>query len=98
METGSMLRLRPKRPRLRLDPESYRRLHLQVLERDNWRCQHCGRMRNLEVHHQTKRSQLGPDSPDNLITLCSACHQRIHHISTEKERNSMLRDKTQGEL
>ena len=78
MKTGPVRRLEPKRPRRKLEPESYPRLHLQVLERDNWRCQHCGRMRNLEVHHQTKRSHLGRDPPENLITLCAACHVSQH--------------------
>ena len=77
-----MRRLRPKCPRRKLDPESYRRLCLQVLKRDGWRCQHCGRMTNLEVHHQTKRSQLGPDSQSNLITLCSTCHAFEHNQHT----------------
>jgi hypothetical protein len=40
-----------KEPRLKLDQEAYRILRLQVLERDGWRCQQCGSMKNLEVHH-----------------------------------------------
>jgi 5-methylcytosine-specific restriction endonuclease McrA len=38
--------------RLRLDPESYEALRQQVLRRDGWRCQSCGAMSNLEVHHK----------------------------------------------
>ena len=34
-----MTQFRSKRPRLRLDSESYRRLRQQVLERDRWCCQ-----------------------------------------------------------
>ena len=40
-----------KTPRLRLDSTSYRELHRQVLERDGWRCQVCGSMQHLQVHH-----------------------------------------------
>ena len=40
-----------KSPRLRLDSESYRDLHRQILERDGWRCQVCGSMQHLQVHH-----------------------------------------------
>jgi len=36
-------------------------------------------MANLEVHHQEFRSEAGHDSECNLITLCSACHARVHH-------------------
>jgi 5-methylcytosine-specific restriction endonuclease McrA len=64
--------------RERLDHESYRTLHRKVLERDNWRCQHCGSMRNLHVHHIIFRSQMGSDADQNLITLCSTCHGKQH--------------------
>jgi len=70
---------RRKRPRLRLDPEDYTRLRKQVLERDGWRCQECGSMRQLQVHHMKPRSQLGGDVMGNLITLCVICHRRAHH-------------------
>ncbi len=73
-----MTRLRLHRPRLRLDPESYRRLCQQVLERDGWRCQYCGRMTNLQVHHINQRSRLGDDTEQNLITLCAGCHESLH--------------------
>lgn len=62
----------------RLDADSYDAVRQQVLRRDDWRCQSCGAMSNLEVHHQEFRSHLGADSEDNLITLCSACHRRVH--------------------
>jgi 5-methylcytosine-specific restriction endonuclease McrA len=68
----------PKRPRLRLDSESYERLREQVLRRDGWRCQCCGSRLNLEMHHKEFRSQGGDDSEGNLITLCAACHSLIH--------------------
>ena len=29
---------RPRRPRLKLNPNSYRKLRTEVLERDGWRC------------------------------------------------------------
>jgi 5-methylcytosine-specific restriction endonuclease McrA len=59
----------------RLDPESYEQLCQEVLQRDSWRCQACGTTLNLEVHHQQHRSQSGDDSQQNLITLCTICHQ-----------------------
>ena len=70
--------VRPKLPRLRLDPELYEQLRNQVLQRDGWRCQACGTMSNLEVHHQEFRSQSGHDSEENLITLCVTCHAGVH--------------------
>jgi len=67
-----------KSRRLRLDPVSYKSLRQQVLRRDGWRCQACGTMSNLEVHHKQFRSHSGEDSEENLITLCAACHTGVH--------------------
>ena len=69
---------RPDPPGLRLDAVSYERLRQQVLGRDGWRCQSCGAMSNLEVHHKQFRSHSGNDSEENLITLCSTCHASVH--------------------
>jgi 5-methylcytosine-specific restriction endonuclease McrA len=68
--------------RLRLDPTSYGKLHRQVLERDGWRCQFCGAMQQLQVHHLKLRSQSGGDEEQNLITLCAGCHEKVHGPST----------------
>ena len=68
----------PRLPRLRLDTASYESLRQQVLRRDGWRCQSCGTMSNLEVHHKQFRSHSGHDSEENLITLCFCCHEEMH--------------------
>ena len=68
----------PKPVPSRLDPLSYESLRQQILRRDGWRCQSCGTMSNLEVHHREFRSHSGTDSEDNLITLCTACHATVH--------------------
>ena len=70
--------IRLKRPRLRLASTSYSELHRQVLERDGWRCQMCGSMQHLQVHHLKFRSHSGSDVEQNLITLCAECHARVH--------------------
>jgi 5-methylcytosine-specific restriction endonuclease McrA len=69
---------RQKQPRLRLKPEDYVVLRNQVLKRDGWRCQDCGAMKDLQVHHIKRRSQLGGDVAQNLITLCASCHGKRH--------------------
>jgi 5-methylcytosine-specific restriction endonuclease McrA len=71
--------VRPKQPRLRLDYERYEQIHEEVLRRDGWTCQSCGTMSNVEVHHKEFRSQSGDDSEQNLITLCTVCHDAVHH-------------------
>ena len=71
--------LKPRKVQLdKLDPKAYLQLCRQVLQRDGWRCQHCGGRTNLHVHHIQLRSQLGDDAKENLMTLCSDCHDQIH--------------------
>lgn len=50
-----------------------------VLERDGNRCQMCGSTEHLEIHHIMPRHRGGADHPYNLVVLCAACHDRIHH-------------------
>jgi len=73
-----MRMIRPKAAPLRQDPLSYESLRQQILRRDGGRCQSCGAMSNLEVHHKEFRSHSGANSEKNLITLCTACHARVH--------------------
>ena len=73
-----MRMIRPKAAPPRLDPLSYESLRQQILRRVGWRGQSCGTMSNLEVHHREFRSRSGSDSEENLITLCAACHARVH--------------------
>src|SRR6516162_4909973 len=71
---------RHEKPRVRMNAQAYRQLCQSVLERDSWRCQNCGTMQNLQVHHKQLRSRLGDDSEENLITLCNDCHGLMHGI------------------
>jgi 5-methylcytosine-specific restriction endonuclease McrA len=77
---------RPKRPRLKLEPEPYRQLCRKVLERDGWRCQSCGQIEGLQVHHIHPRSRLGDDTAENLIALCVLCHQKAHRLQKDTEQ------------
>ena len=66
---------------IRLDAASYELLRQEILRRDGWRCQFCGAMSNLQIHHQQFRSQAGSDVESNLITLCADCHSMMHCLS-----------------
>jgi 5-methylcytosine-specific restriction endonuclease McrA len=73
----------PKQVPVRLGDGAYEELRERVLRRDGWRCQSCGSMTNLEVHHQQFRSHSGSDHEGNLITLCSGCHSGVHRAAIE---------------
>ena len=48
-----------------------------VILRDDCKCMECGKINTvLEVHHIKPRRINGSNTLDNLITLCSKCHQK----------------------
>ncbi len=51
-----------------------------VLARERHRCQGkgCENTHYLEVHHIVPRARGGTHDPENLTTLCSACHALVH--------------------
>jgi hypothetical protein len=56
-----------------------------VLKRDNFRCTECGSTEKLVVHHidgngRGVKKELKNNKLDNLITLCRACHARVHGL------------------
>ena len=49
-----------------------------VLKRDNYSCRICGcKEAKFHVHHIETR-KTGGNAPDNLITLCENCHEKLH--------------------
>lgn len=50
----------------------------QVLERDAFQCQVCGKcgMSKFHIHHIEKRNEDGTDHLDNLMTVCPSCHKK----------------------
>ena len=52
-----------------------------VRHRDGYICHHCkGKSKDphLHVHHIIFRRNNGSDEPENLITLCETCHNKLH--------------------
>ncbi|KQB12433.1 HNH endonuclease [Rhodobacter capsulatus] len=66
-------------------------LRQQILERDGWACQRCGkRALRLEVDH-VKPVRLRPDlafDPRNLQSLCGPCHTRKTRIECGHKEKS----------
>jgi len=53
-----------------------------VRRRDRDKCRWCGTtgtdVNALNLHHVRYRSEGGPDTPRNLLTLCFNCHKKTH--------------------
>lgn len=57
-------------------------LREDVLERDGYKCVRCGSDEDLTVHHvdgEGRGSARPNNLLENLLTVCRACHARIHH-------------------
>ena len=52
----------------------------EVRERQGNKCYICGQAvkdpTKLEVHHKVPRSHQGPNSSENAVALCKACHEK----------------------
>ena len=57
---------------------AYRKVCVQVDERDGYRCRCCGSERSLHHHHIRPRSLVRDDSAKNLCLVCVVCHTLIH--------------------
>ena len=59
----------------------WRELRKKCLERDGYKCYRCEKIsksgQGLSAHHIIPRIDDGPNTLDNLVTLCHACHDYI---------------------
>jgi len=55
----------------------WRRLRTQCLARDYQQCVICTSTHRLTAHHLHARKDGGPDTLNNLTTLCHTCHDLI---------------------
>lgn len=75
----------------RLDRErELRSVYAEVAARDEHRCRCCARSgtygiggeKALHRHHIEYRSKGGPDTAENLVTLCALCHA-LEHVARQ---------------
>jgi hypothetical protein len=68
-----------------LKSDDWRRKRYVVLKRDNWRCVYCG-AEATQVHRKRyARRHIGKEPIDWLVSVCSDCHESLHHIHANKK-------------
>lgn len=74
-----------------------------VFERDNYHCARCGNdylVAALEAHHRLPRGNGGPDTMENLVSLCGpnplGCHGHIHAHPDEGYASGLLIRESDG--
>jgi 5-methylcytosine-specific restriction endonuclease McrA len=88
-ERPSVIRLfyavRRPRPRVRLCKR-------EILRRDGYRCQYCGRETSqLTIDHVVPRYRGGPHSWENLVAACPQCNRRKGGRTLAEARMELLR-------
>jgi len=84
--------------------ESWEAIRQRVLDRDGHACRFCDMTetehqeqhdQGLHAHHVLPRDAGGEDHPDNLVTVCTACHRTIesvHAAAVEQHAGSGMSD------
>lgn len=71
-------KVEPEQKKRKWPRKTSAQLVAEIRNRDGNKCAKCGSTESLQVHHKVHRSEGGTDSPDNLVTLCAACHIAAH--------------------
>jgi hypothetical protein len=78
------------------------KLRFEILTRDDFRCLTCGTAagagRRLQVHHILPVEAGGTNDPDNLETLCDACHAGKHALLAADIKDELLYPEDEGNL
>jgi len=84
-----------------LDPA----LRAETMIRDNYTCQCCGagaemsmmsKLSILQSHHKISVSNSGPDTKENITTLCMVCHTLIHVLGRHSLRFGISKEEFDG--
>ena len=67
--------------KIRLSASSWRRIATKIRQRDNYKCQVCGKELSYDVHHiipyAISSNFMNPNDDSNLITVCQSCHKKL---------------------
>ena len=61
-----------------MQSEAWQKVRRARLHIDDYKCQRCGRGKNLQVHHISYEHLGQAGEIEDLVTLCRECHEEIH--------------------
>lgn len=73
-------------PAVQKTPDDWEFVRLERLVLDHNQCQRCKSPCFVTVHHIVPRDQGGSDAIENLITLCTKCHDEVECIGLYTRR------------
>jgi 5-methylcytosine-specific restriction endonuclease McrA len=59
-------------------------------------CEYCGGDWHLQVHHIKSRGSGGGDTVDNLMVLCTTCHNKAHGVPGFNRKLKQLKERKRG--
>lgn len=66
-------------------------LVLNVMRRDDYKCKLCGKREDIGIHHkggieesEWLKKKGHDNDPNNLVTICDECHDRIHEKARDE--------------
>jgi hypothetical protein len=78
----------------------WKRLRRACFYRDNYHCIRCDKRfksDDLTAHHIVPRKEGGPDTLENLVTLCEVCHDLVEVVGY-RDRASIIGSYQEGSL
>jgi len=73
----------------------WQKIRLRALDNRGHKCEKCGSLKKLHVHHLNYKGFGGNEQDNDLQILCRSCHMRVHRYKygTKELKNSKKRKK-----
>lgn len=84
-----------------LETTHWKKIRRGTLQRDKRRCVRCKRKKATQVHHLTYE-RLGGEEPQDVVSLCGACHTLVHEknvtlVPPKAKKKKERRDTSEGD-
>lgn len=67
--------------------KEWQAIRLNLFKIRGKKCEMCGSISEIHVHHITYKRFGGNERPEDLCVLCKDCHMEIHNVKGKKKAN-----------